>query len=160
MHSTRYVVIFVTILTVVVALALSSMAVGLKPIHERNEAIYNKKAILSAVESYLGTKASDLSAEEVQKIFDEQVEQVVVDMEGNVVAGELAENIDMAREEKKPLDEQRFPVYVHNSSKGKIYVVSVRGSGLWDKIWGNIWCVDDISDFKQYDSSPPWPKVY
>ena len=66
-------------------------------------------------------------------------------MEGNVVTGELAENIDMAREEKKPLDDQRLPVYVYNSSKGKIYVVSVRGSGLWDKIWGNIALQDDFN---------------
>ncbi len=136
---------FVTILTVVVALALSSMAVGLKPIHERNEAIYNKKAILSALDNYLTTKPGDMDDSEVQRIFDEQIEQVVIDMDGEVVEGVLAEDVELAKEEKKPLAEQRLPLYIYNSPKGKIYVTSVRGSGLWDKIWGNIALESDFT---------------
>ena len=145
MHNTRYVVLFVTMLTVVVALVLSSMAVGLKPIHERNEAIYNKKAILSALENYLDAKPSDMDDAQVQQIFDEQIEQVVIDMDGEVVGDMLAEDVELAKEEKKPLSEQKLPLYIYNSPKGKVYVTSVRGSGLWDKIWGNIALESDFS---------------
>lgn len=145
MHSTRYIFIFVTVLTTVVALILSLLATGLKPIHDRNEAVYNKKAILSAIESNLDAKASAMSAEQVQAIFDNQIEQIVVDMNGNVIDGITAEEIDMAREKKKPVADQRLPIYIYNSQAGKIYIVSVRGSGLWDEIWGSIALEDDFN---------------
>jgi Na+-transporting NADH:ubiquinone oxidoreductase subunit C len=129
----------------VVALVLSLLATGLKPIHDRNEAIYNKKAILSAIESNLDAKASALSDDQVQQIFDEKIEQVVVDMQGNVVDGLKAEDIDMAKEKKKPEAERKLPVYVYNGSSGKLYIVAVRGSGLWDEIWGSIAIEDDFN---------------
>lgn len=129
----------------VVALVLSLLATGLKPIHDRNEAIYNKKAILSAINSYLSEKPSAMSADQVQQIFDDQIQQEVVDMNGNVIDGLKAEDIDMAKEKKKPLAEQRLPVYVYNSPEGKVYIVSVRGSGLWDEIWGSIAIKDDYN---------------
>lgn len=145
MHSTRYIFTFVTLLTMVVALVLSLLATGLKPIHDRNEAIYNKKAILSAIESNLDAKASTMTDDQVQTIFDSQIEQIVVDMNGNVIDGVIAEQIDMARERKKPVADQRLPIYIYNSQEGKIYIVSVRGSGLWDEIWGSIALEDDFN---------------
>ncbi|NND06202.1 MAG: NADH:ubiquinone reductase (Na(+)-transporting) subunit C [Saprospiraceae bacterium] len=145
MHSTRYIVTFVIILTAVVALVLSLMATGLKPIHDRNEAIYNKKAIISAIETDLGMAVNDLSGEEIQSIFDEKIKQVVVDDEGNVLDGIQAEDVDMAKEKKKPVPERKFPIYVYDAPDGKIYIVSVRGSGLWDEIWGNIALEDDFN---------------
>ena len=78
MHSTRYIITFVAILTTITALILALLTTGLKPIHDRNEAIYNKKAILSAIESHLSGKVSAMSADQVQGIFDNQIEQVVV----------------------------------------------------------------------------------
>lgn len=129
----------------VVALILSLLATGLKPIHDRNEAIYNKRAILSAIESNLDAKASTMSDDQVQTIFDSQIEQIVVDMNGNVIDGVIAEEIDMAREKKKPVADQRLPIYIYNSQAGKIYIVSVRGSGLWDEIWGSIALEDDFN---------------
>ncbi|NND31364.1 MAG: NADH:ubiquinone reductase (Na(+)-transporting) subunit C [Saprospiraceae bacterium] len=145
MHNTRQIVAFVAVLTIVVALVLSLLATGLKPIHDRNEAIYNKKAILSAIESNLDAKASDLSDEQVQQIFSEKIEQVVVDMQGNVIEGTLAEDIDMAKERKKPEAERKLPVYIYDGPNGKFYIVAVRGSGLWDEIWGSIALESDFS---------------
>lgn len=145
MHNTRYIVIFVAVLTMVVALVLSLLATGLKPIHDRNEAIYNKKAILSAIESNLDAKASDLSDDQVQQIFDEKIEQVVVDMQGNEVNGLKAEDVDMAKEKKKPEAERNLPLYIYSGSSGKLYIVAVRGSGLWDEIWGSIAIEDDFN---------------
>jgi Na+-transporting NADH:ubiquinone oxidoreductase subunit C len=144
-HSTRYIVIFVAVLTMIVALILSLLATGLKPVHDRNEAIYNKKAILSAIESHLAQKPATMGAAQIQQIFDDQIEQVVVDMNGDVLEGIRAEEIDLAKERKKPVSEQKLPVYIYNGSEGKIYIVSVRGSGLWDEIWGSIALEDDFN---------------
>lgn len=132
-------------MTAVVALVLALMATGLKDIHDRNEAIYNKKAILSAVDSYLDKPASELEDEQVLQIFDQQVEQIVVDAQGNAVEGRLAEEVDLAKEKDKPEADRHYPVFVLNSPKGKVYIFSVRGNGLWDAIWGSIAVEDDFS---------------
>lgn len=132
-------------MTAVVALVLALMATGLADIHERNAAIYNKKAILSAVDNYLEQPSSVLSDEQVMEIFDQQVEQVVVDAAGDPVEGRLAEDVDLAKEKDKPEAERHYPIYILNSPKGKVYIFSVRGNGLWDAIWGSIAIEDDFS---------------
>lgn len=157
MRSNTYVITFVIAMTVVVALVLSLMSTGLKPIHDKNEAIFNKKAILSAIETELGdgVKAEKLSDEEVLDIFNNNIEQLVVDGEGNVIPpteveakgykGGAAENIDMAKERKKAPEDKIFPVFVYESNGEKTYIVSIRGNGLWDEIWGNIALKDDFA---------------
>lgn len=157
MRSNNYVIGFVVTMTVVVALVLSLMATGLKPIHDRNEAIFNKKAVLAAIESELGenVKADKLPDEEVLSIFDEKIVQTVIDFNGNPVSSEeveargykggLAEHVDMKKEKKKPAEERIFPVFTYNNGGESIYIVSIRGNGLWDEIWGNVALKDDFA---------------
>jgi len=143
-------------MTTVVALVLSGMSIGLKDVHDRNEAIFNKKAILSSIESHLGEniKASDIPDQEVLDIFDNSIKQLVVDMKGNVIPqeevdatykGGLAENVDMSKEKKKDPADRMLPVFIYNKDNGKkFYIVSVRGIGLWDEIWGSVALEDDF----------------
>jgi Na+-transporting NADH:ubiquinone oxidoreductase subunit C len=162
MHSTKQIIVFVFIMTSVVALILAFMSTGLKPIHELNEAIYAKKAILAAVEKKLDLQASKLSVEEVQGIFDSKIKQEVFDMKGNLVSSEqvmaagykggLAESIDMAKEAKKPESERLLPLYTLSDDAGKkTYILSVNGKGLWDRIWGNIAVEDDLKTIAGVD---------
>lgn len=157
MHSTKYIFGFVSIMTVIVALVLSVLSIGWKDRHQRNEAIFNKRAILAAVEKDLGdnVKADKIADDEVVKIFKDQIEQLVVDMDGNIVdpsvleergyKGGQAENIDMKKEKKRPEAERIRPVFIFTKSNGeKYYIVSVRGNGLWDEIWGNVALRDDL----------------
>ena len=157
MRSNNYVIGFVVTMTVVVALVLSLMATGLKPIHDRNEAIFNKKAVLAAIESELGenVKADKLPDEEVLDIFDNKITQTVVDFNGDLVSAEeveargykggLAEHIDMKKEKKKAAEDRIFPVFTFDNNGERIYIVSIRGNGLWDEIWGNIALKDDFA---------------
>ncbi len=156
MHSNKYIYTFVLILTAVVALALASLFTFLKPVHDKNEAIYNKKAILGAVASKLDGDYKSLTDEDVQKIFDDNIEQIVVDPKGNEISVESlqersfgatkAEEVDMAKEKKKPAEERSLPMYVYTSTGGdKYYIVTVRGNGLWDEIWGNIAFESDLN---------------
>ena len=141
-------------MTAVVALVLAVMATSLKPLHDKNEAVYNKRAILSAVQGPLGREISDLSDDEIQQVFDDQVEQIVIDMSGEVLSetqvlghgykGGLAEHVDMAKERKRPEAERYLPVFIFESNGEKYYIISVRGNGLWDEIWGNIAIAEDF----------------
>ena len=143
-------------MTALVALILAGMYTFLKPIHDTNEALYNKKAILSAVEEHLDGELKKMSDAEIQGIFDNQIEQKVLDMSGSEVDAEevmakghkggLAENLDMKKEVKKPQSEQIFPLFVFTKSDGqKYYILYARGKGLWDEIWGHIAFEDDLN---------------
>lgn len=157
MHSTNQVVVFVFILTAIVAVVLAGMSTALKPIIKNNEAIYNKKFILSSISSEFETSPKDMSDEAVDEIFTNQIEQIVVNTDGEVIEsssveaagykGGKAEHIDMSKERKKTADgDLLLPMYVYKNSDGKkIYIMSVIGLGLWDEIWGNIALGDDLN---------------
>ena len=156
MQNNRDIYIFVFILTSIVALTLAAMFNFLKPIHDRNEAIYSKKAILGAVSTKLGTNVAKLSDDDIQGIFDENITQVAIDVKGNELnvtqlqemayGATLAEEIDMAKQKKLPEMERALPMYVFNAEDGKkYYIITIRGNGLWDEIWGNIALEDDLN---------------
>ncbi|WP_236975625.1 NADH:ubiquinone reductase (Na(+)-transporting) subunit C [Membranihabitans maritimus] len=144
-NSTNYIVKFVLIMTVVVAFILAGMQTVLKPIHDLNEAVYNKKSVLLAVQPVLDQSVEAMTAEDVQGIFDQDIEELVVDSEGNIIEGKKAEEINLEEQLKKPEGEQQYPLYVFESEGEKYYIVSVRGQGLWDAIWGNIALESDLS---------------
>lgn len=139
-HSTNYVLLYTMGMTTIVAIVLAGMFSSLKDIHKENERNYNKKQLLSSLNNYGkfaadGVKLDKLPDAEVATIFD-KVETAVIDAEGNPTEGN-AVDIDMEKEEKKPLAERKYPVYIYSGEGGeKIYILSVRGNGLWDKIWG------------------------
>lgn len=146
MESTKYVVIFILILTATVAISLTGLREATKAQSATNEDIFNKRAILTAVQDYLpnGQKVAELSDERVLELFAE-MEQPVVDMEGNILEGVKAESINMAKERKKPESERRLPVYVYEQDGQKFYILSVRGNGLWDEIWGSVALKNDLN---------------
>lgn len=143
-------------MTCSVALILAAMATVLKPIHQKNEALYNKRGILEAVNTKLPKPVSEMTDAEVTEIFENKIEQYVIDMSGREVSKETviergypggqAENIELEKEKKKPEEIRLLPLFVYEDEAGeKYYILSVRGSGLWDAIWGNIAFEDDFN---------------
>ena len=148
MNSNSYILIFVSILTVVVAVTLGGLREVTKEKAAQNEEIFNKRAILSSIETKLGEgiTVDKLSDEEVLTLFSpENMEQVVLDMSGNTLEGIQAEDVDMAVERKKPEADRKLPVYIYKGGDQPLYILSVRGNGLWDEIWGNIALESDLS---------------
>ncbi|MBK6620397.1 MAG: NADH:ubiquinone reductase (Na(+)-transporting) subunit C [Saprospirales bacterium] len=146
MESNSYVLKFTLVMTVIAALILSGMFYATKPTADKNEAVFTKRAILSAVESQLGKDLASLSDDEVLQVFDQQMEQVTLNMKGEAVEGIQAEKVDMAKEKKKPEAERVLPLFIYKGQDGKkYYILSVRGSGLWDEIWGNIALAEDLN---------------
>lgn len=155
MHSTSYVVKFILIVSTVVALVLASMATLLKPIHDRNEAIANKRSILFAVNDFLETPVRQMTDDEVLELFDSKIEQIVVDINGNILSvedvqasgypGGMAEHVNLGRERRKPESERIFPVFKFQADDQVLVVVSVRGNGLWDEIWANVALKPDLN---------------
>ena len=96
-----------------------------------------------------------MSDQEVLDVFSNQIQQISLDMSGNeVTAAEIealgykggqAEHIDMKKEKKKPEEDRVLPLYIFDTGSEKIYIISVRGNGLWDEIWGNIALSSDLN---------------
>lgn len=156
MHNTNYVIRFVLIMTALVAVLLAFLSTALKGVHDKNEAIYNKRAILGAVADKLDANLSSLSDDDIAGIFTSQVEQKVFDMKGNELTkeqvealgykGGLAEHVDTSKEKKKAEKDRILPWYTYNAKDGKkYYILAVRGNGLWDEIWGNIALDSDLN---------------
>ncbi len=138
MHSNKYVFLYTLALTTVVAVVLAFLATSLKPLQDKNEALFKKKDILTAI----NPDFKDKNDEEIEALFG-SVEQLVLNPEGNVVEGK-AEDVDMKKEEKKDESERLYPLYVYKGEGKELYVVSARGNGLWDKIWGSFALENDF----------------
>ena len=146
MESNSYILKFTLIMTVISAVILSGMFYATKPAADKNEVVFTKRAILSAVETQMGKSLAEMSDDEVLQVFDSQMEQVALNMKGEPVEGVQAEKIDLAKEKKKPEAERVLPLFIFKGQDGKnYYIVSVRGGGLWDEIWGNIALADDLN---------------
>ncbi|WP_367388061.1 NADH:ubiquinone reductase (Na(+)-transporting) subunit C [Lewinella sp. LCG006] len=148
-NSTNYVLIFVLIMTVLVAFSLASIRQVTKAKADQNEDIFNKRAVLAAVNDYLGmgegVGANDLTDDQVLEIFQNKVQQTAINTEGQEVDGVMAEDIDMAKEKKKDVSERVLPLFKYAYEGKNFYILSVRGSGLWDEIWGNIALESDLN---------------
>lgn len=146
MFSNSYIIRFVLVMCVVVAVVLAFMSSGLSEIHSKNEAVFNKRAILTSIKKYLPKPLESMSDTEVESLFKEKIKQTVVKVDGSEVDGMMAESLDMAKEKKKPEAERNFPLFTYTADDGKSYfILAVRGSGLWDEIWGNIALESDFN---------------
>jgi len=143
-------------MTVVVGAVLAGVIVVLGPLAEKNADIFNKRQVLEAIRTPLadaGQDIDDMTDQMVLDIFEEQVTQTIVNAEGEPMEdmtkadGQImtAIELDMAQERKKPLAERMYPVYEVNFDNNSFYIFSVRGSGLWDAIWGNIALESDMN---------------
>ncbi|MBP5473511.1 MAG: NADH:ubiquinone reductase (Na(+)-transporting) subunit C, partial [Bacteroidales bacterium] len=74
------------------------------------------------------------------------IEGVVVDVNGNIVPGKEAFDIDMDVELKKAKENMQLPVFKAKTDTGKyLYIVPVRGTGLWGPIWGYLSFESDMN---------------
>lgn len=143
--SNRYIIIYTLIMTLVVSVVLAFVVKGFEPMHVANEEVFKKKEILGAIKDQLGTDLSKMGDKEVLELFKNKVEQVVLDANGKPLEGELAEKISMAAEEKKPEADRHYPLFIFKGEKGNLYLLSLRGMGLWDKIWATVALQDDFN---------------
>ncbi len=145
MHNNRYITIYTLVIALITSVVLALVVSVLKPRHDINEEIFKKKEILGAIKDQLGKDPYKLKDEEVLKLFSEKIEQVVIDAQGNPLENMKAEAINLASEEKKPKAERHYPLFIFNSENEKTFLLSIRGNGLWDKIWGYIALNSDLT---------------
>lgn len=133
-------------MTTLAAVLLAGMLYITEPAALKAEAVFNKRAILTAVEKQLPKPLGQMSDQEVLNLFDAKVEQHVLNMQGEEVPGIMAEKVNLAQERKKPEADRVLPLFIYRDAEDNPYfILSVRGNGLWDEIWGSIAVKEDMN---------------
>jgi len=149
--SNLYIIIFSASLTIILGGLLSLTAVGLKPIQKIQVELDTKKQILRAVMDIRGQ-------EDILSLYDRRTESLVVNINGEVVEkneeGEpiIAENVNIARQFKKPPEERLYPVFKfmskENPGQVEAYIFPMYGNGLWNNIWAFLALETDLNTIK------------
>lgn len=138
-NSNTYTFIYAAAMVILVAAILASVAMALRPLQETNIEVEKKQNILASVNI-------QSTAENAEEIYADRIEnQYVVNSDGEVVEGRDAFEIDLKKQQAKPLDEQLMPVYECQTEDGLKYIFPMRGAGLWGPIWGFVSLDADMS---------------
>jgi Na+-transporting NADH:ubiquinone oxidoreductase subunit C len=129
---------FAAIMVIIVAALLSGAAILLKDPQERNVELEKKQNILKSV----GIKVSREQAEIEYSTYIK--EQLVLNHLGEIQEGS-AFDVDLAKEVKKDISEQKLPLYIAEVEGETKYIIPLRGKGLWGPIWGFIAFNDDLN---------------
>jgi len=120
-------------MVIIVAIALTIVAVQLKPRQVFNQKVEKMQNILASV----NIESTPKNAEELYKKYIK--ESLVVDNKGEIKQGINAFEVELQLENKKKPEERNLAVFVCiNDKNEKYYVVPVRGKGLWGPIWGYV----------------------
>jgi Na+-transporting NADH:ubiquinone oxidoreductase subunit C len=137
--SNSYTIIFSVIMVVVVGSLLAFFANFTKDLRVKNDQVKAQIDILSAI----GVAADRSNATEM---FTQYIKQQKVIAGTEVSDDEKAYLIDVKKEmdAAKKGNVQRLPLFVAEKDGKTLYILPVRGNGLWDAIWGYIAINDDL----------------
>ncbi len=151
MYSNFYIFRYASVMVIIVAAILSSAAMFLKPMQEKNEAIDKMKGILASANI-------EATSENAIELYKKNItEEILINNSGEIVevvkSGESepgkssAFNLDLKKELYKKSKGQAFnlPLLVAENNGSKTYIIPLRGVGLWGPIWGNIAVKENFS---------------
>ncbi len=141
-NTNSYTFIFAVIMVIVVASVLAFTATSLQPL--QNENVRQEK-----MQNILATVGVQTERSEAEALYNKYVtETIALNEDGSVAEGADAFEVDLARELKKPVNEQIYPLYIADIEGEKYYIIPLRGKGLWDAIWGYVSLKDDVNTIK------------
>jgi len=156
--SNLYTVLFAIGMVIVVGSLLAFMASYFNPAISLNKKLEKQQNILFAMgvnESTLTDDPDDANSfvptDKVTSEFGKYItEQLVI--EGDKVSKDsLAYLIDLKKEKelaKNPNYTRRLPLFIGEKDGQKFFIVPMRGSGLWDAIWGFMALNTDLETVK------------
>ena len=140
--SNAYTFLFATLMVLVVASSLAFTASSLKD--KQNENVRKEK-----MQNILSTIGISTDRDKAEGLYNQYIKQeLALIKDGSNDETVNAFKIEMATETKKPLEQQRFPLYIAEVEEAKYYIVPLHGAGLWDAIWGYIALEGDMTTIK------------
>ena len=138
--SNLYTFLFVGIMIIGIASILAYTSQTLKPMQDEN--VKNEK-----MQNILSTVGINVSREEAEKSYKKYiVEELALKIDGSINENiNPFSDLNLAKELKKDYEDQHFPLYVAEINSEKYYIIELRGTGLWDAIWGYISLKSDFN---------------
>ena len=133
-NSNVYIITYSVVMVVIVAVLLSSAAIGLKPRQDANILNEKKSQIVKAL-GYDATTSYD----------DVVAEAALLNAEGAVVENDTQKVFDALQSVKDTRDAGQFPIF---KAKDGSVVVPLYGAGLWGPIWGYVALASDMNTVK------------
>ncbi len=138
-ESNRYIFIYSSVMVVVVAILLAVAALGLKPYQDKNVEIEKKLSILKAVGKSIPTDVANKNKWVEEQYAKYIVKSYVIDSIGELRTGIDAFNVDMKAEVSKKGSDRNLPIFeFRNDDSTNLYIIPLRGKGLWGPIWGYV----------------------
>jgi len=138
--SNLYTFLFVGIMIVGIASILAYTSQTLKPMQDEN--VKNEK-----MQNILSTVGINVSRDEAENSYKKYiVEELALKIDGSINENiNPFSDLNLAKELKKDYEDQHFPLYVAEINSEKYYIIELRGTGLWDAIWGYISLKSDFN---------------
>ena len=131
--SNFYTFLFVGVMIVGIASILAFTSQTLKPMQDEN--VKNEK-----MQNILSTVGINVTREEAEKTYKEYITSdlaLKIDDSVNESINPFSD-LNLAKELKKDYEDLHFPLYIAEIDSEKYYIIELRGTGLWDAIWGYI----------------------
>jgi Na+-transporting NADH:ubiquinone oxidoreductase subunit C len=127
-------------MVVIIAIALTVVAVKLKPAQQFNEKVEKMQNMLTSVNI-------ESTPKNAQDLYNKYIkESLVVNSKGDIIPNVNAFEINMQIENKKKSEDKQLPVFICTNDKNeKLYIVPLRGKGLWGAIWGYVSFKEDLN---------------
>lgn len=150
--------LYVVVMTIAAGAPLAVLNNVLGPTISQNRKEARLTSILKSVPGWSPEQANG----QIEQFFKQTVKTTLVNTDGSkeyVSTGDAAQDqtflseinqrsgsayrelseVDPASEEKVAEAERLYPIYTYDKGNGEqLYIVAIRGKGLWDKIWGYI----------------------
>ncbi len=140
-----YTILFSVIMVLVVGTLLAGVAQGLRGKISENERFEKQQNILYAmgVDDNEGTgSVTFIPTKDVEATFHEYIKKQLVIQGEEATEDENAYLIDIKKEESLAKDDanykRRLPLFIGEKDGKTLYVIPMRGKGLWDAIWGYV----------------------
>ena len=137
-----YTILFAIVMVVIVGSLLAGFASGLKPRIKANEKFEKQQNILYAmgINNNEGTgDVAFISTDNVAEVFNKYITKQLVIQGDQATENDLAYLIDIKKEGAKAKNgdyQRRLPLFIGQKDGSELYIMPVRGKGLWDAIWG------------------------
>ncbi|MEM0518499.1 Na(+)-translocating NADH-quinone reductase subunit C [Aequorivita flava] len=137
-----YTIIFAIVMVLVVGSLLAGVAQGLKSkitLNERFEKMQNILYAMGVNDNEGDGDINFISTDKVEEVFATKIKKQLVIQGDDVTEDPEAYLIDIKKEETKAKDpnyERRLPLFVGEKDGQTLYIIPMRGKGLWDAIWG------------------------
>jgi len=140
--SNMYTFLFSAVMVLIVAASLAATATSLQDIQAEN--VRKEK-----MQNILATIGIIVEREKAPEIYTRYItEELALISDGSIDKKVDAFKLKLNLETKKPIKQQRFPLYLAKVDSLQYYIVPLRGAGLWDAIWGYVALEGDKNTIK------------